>query len=104
MFSAPERSRVASLPRSLGVFSAAARRIFASSVIMGAPYWSEGSLRGGTSRCSRSQHTAADCGAGYSCNSPDGGRTVYLVYTGPRQFQAGQPVRVHVSDGGVFIL
>ena len=34
----------------------------------------------------------------------DDGRTVYLVYTGPRQFQAGQPVRVHVSDAGVFIL
>ena len=32
------------------------------------------------------------------------GRTVYLVYTGPRQFQAGEPVRVHVSDAGVFIL
>ena len=29
---------------------------------------------------------------------------VYHVYTGPRQFQAGQPVRVHVSDAGVFIL
>ncbi len=34
----------------------------------------------------------------------DDGRTVYLVYSGPRQFRAGEPVRVHVSDVGVFIL
>ena len=34
----------------------------------------------------------------------DDGRTVYLVYTGPRKFVAGQPVRVHVGDAGAFIL
>jgi hypothetical protein len=34
----------------------------------------------------------------------DDGRTVYLVYTGPRHFEAGQPVRVHVGDSAVFIL
>jgi len=32
------------------------------------------------------------------------GRTVYLVYTGPRRFHAGQAVRVHVSDSSVFIV
>lgn len=34
----------------------------------------------------------------------DDGRTVYLIYTGPRRFEPGQPVRVRVSDAGVFIL
>ena len=32
------------------------------------------------------------------------GRTVYLVYTGPRRFHAGQAVRVHVSDSSIFIV
>ena len=32
------------------------------------------------------------------------GRAVILVYTGERHFQAGQRVRVHVSDLGVFLL
>ncbi len=32
------------------------------------------------------------------------GRTVILAYTGERRFQAGQRVRVHVSDLGVFLL
>ena len=34
----------------------------------------------------------------------DDGRTVYLIYTGPRRFEPGQPVRVRVGDAGVFIL
>jgi hypothetical protein len=34
----------------------------------------------------------------------DDGRTVYLVYTGPRHFEAGEAVRVHLSDAGVFVL
>ena len=32
------------------------------------------------------------------------GRTVYLVYTGPRRFRAGQVVRVHLSDSAIFVL
>ena len=32
------------------------------------------------------------------------GRTVFLVYTGPRHFHAGQVVRVHLSDSAIFIL
>lgn len=32
------------------------------------------------------------------------GRTVYLVYTGPRHFHTGQVVRMHVSDSSIFIL
>ena len=32
------------------------------------------------------------------------GRTVYLVYTGPRHFRAGQVVRVRVSDSSIFIV
>jgi hypothetical protein len=32
----------------------------------------------------------------------DDGRTVILVYTGARRFQAGQRVRVHVSDLSAF--
>jgi hypothetical protein len=32
------------------------------------------------------------------------GRTVYLVYSGPRQFRAGQAVRVHLSDSSIFLL
>ena len=34
----------------------------------------------------------------------DDGRTVILVYTGVRRFQAGQRVRVHVSDRAAFVL
>ncbi len=34
----------------------------------------------------------------------DDGGTVILVYTGARRFQAGQRVRVHVSDLGAFIM
>jgi hypothetical protein len=32
------------------------------------------------------------------------GRTVFLVYTGPRHFHAGQVVRMHVTDSAIFIL
>ena len=32
------------------------------------------------------------------------GRTVYLVYNGPRHFEPGQPVRVHITDTGIFLL
>jgi hypothetical protein len=32
------------------------------------------------------------------------GRTVYLVYTGPRRLHAGQAVRVRVSDSSIFIV
>jgi hypothetical protein len=32
------------------------------------------------------------------------GRTVYLVYTGPRHFHNGQVVRVHVSNSSIFIV
>lgn len=32
------------------------------------------------------------------------GRTVFLVYTGPRHFHAGQVVRVHVTDSAIFIV
>lgn len=32
------------------------------------------------------------------------GRTVYLVYTGPRRFHAGQGVRVRVTDSSIFIV
>jgi hypothetical protein len=32
------------------------------------------------------------------------GRTVYMVYTGPRHFHEGQVVRVHISDGAIFLL
>jgi hypothetical protein len=34
----------------------------------------------------------------------DDGRFVYVLYTGPRQFHAGQPVRVGVGEWGAFIL
>ncbi len=34
----------------------------------------------------------------------DDGRTVILVYTGVRRFQAGQRVRVHVNDVGPFMM
>ncbi len=34
----------------------------------------------------------------------DDGRSVILVYTGVRRFQAGQQVRVHVSDRGAFMM
>ncbi len=34
----------------------------------------------------------------------DDGRTVVLLYTGARRFQAGQRVRVHVSDLGAFMM
>jgi hypothetical protein len=34
----------------------------------------------------------------------DDGRTVYLVYTGPRRFHTGQVVRVRVTDSSVFIV
>ena len=32
------------------------------------------------------------------------GRTVYLVYNGPRHFHAGQVVRVRVTDSSIFIV
>ena len=32
------------------------------------------------------------------------GRTIYMVYTGPRHFHSGQVVRVHLSDNAIFVL
>jgi len=32
------------------------------------------------------------------------GRTVFLVYTGPRHFHAGRWCRMHVTDSAIFIL
>jgi hypothetical protein len=34
----------------------------------------------------------------------DDGRTVTLTYSGVRRFEAGQPVRVHVSETGAFVM
>ena len=34
----------------------------------------------------------------------DDGRTIYMIYNGPRHFEAGEPVRVRIDDATVFIL
>jgi len=34
----------------------------------------------------------------------DDGRTVSLTYSGVRRFEPGQPVRVHVSGSGAFVM